>query len=67
MEAQLNRQTKKALIHDNDTTSGLRRTFATPGIEASAAVLTEQLRHAFQTFIETAYFSTTSYTGPEIT
>ena len=56
METQLNRQTKKALIHDNDTASGLRRVFATPGIEASAAVLTEQLRFSFEGFVETAEY-----------
>ena len=56
METQIDRQTKRALIRDNDATSGFRRTFATPGIEASAAVLTRQLRRDFESFVEMAEY-----------
>jgi len=56
METQIDRQTKRALIRDNETTSGLRRIYATPGIEASAAVLTRQLRRDFESFVEMAEY-----------
>jgi hypothetical protein len=56
METQIDRQTKIALIRDNDTASGFRRTFATPGVEASAAVLTRQLRRDFEKFVEMAEY-----------